>query len=220
MRADSWNFEVVTSELEAKADAALAELAELADVRLKELAAKDEEIATLKAALASLNLPVSDDDLARVFASLDADGSGVLELSEFLNAIHAEPPAEEAQWLRLGIGIAATAYGGVLLSLNSIGLTYGTHTIPTSAVVTIVVIWLVVVVPLTLGGTILGRQWGGASDWPCCDGSTAKPRNPRHFDTIEGGRVHQTLLGTIQYVKAIYSTKTTVSDTFWRPGGV
>ena len=39
---------------------------------------------------------MSDDDLARVFASLDADGSGVLELSEFLNAIHAEPPAEEA----------------------------------------------------------------------------------------------------------------------------
>ena len=49
---------------------------------------------------------------------------------------------------------------------------------------------------------------------------TAKLRNPRHFDTIEGGRVHQTLLGAIQYVKAIYSSKTTVSDTFWRPGGV
>ena len=62
------------------------------------------ELPEFKAALASLNLPVSDDDLARVFASLDADGSGVLELSEFLNAIHAEPPAEEAQWLRLGIG--------------------------------------------------------------------------------------------------------------------
>ena len=43
-----------------------------------------------------------------------------------------------------------------------------------------------------------------------------KPRNPRHFDTTEGGRVHHTLLVMIQSVKAIY----TVSDTFWRPGGV
>ena len=49
--------------------------------------------------------------------------------------------------------------------------------------------------------------------------SAPKPRNPRHFDTIEGGRVHQTLLGAIQYVKAIYRSKTTVADTFWRPGG-
>ena len=49
---------------------------------------------------------------------------------------------------------------------------------------------------------------------------TPKPRNPRHFDTIEGGRVYQALLVTIQSVKAIYSGKTNVSDTFWRPGGV
>ena len=37
---------------------------------------------------------------------------------------------------------------------------------------------------------------------------------------IEGGRVHETLSVAIQSVKAIYSGKTTLSDTFWRPGGV
>ena len=47
-----------------------------------------------------------------------------------------------------------------------------------------------------------------------------KPRNPRHLDTIEGGRVYETLLVTIQIVTAIYRGKTTVSDTFWHPGGV
>lgn len=79
-------------------------------------------------------------------------------------------PNPSPDWIKVFVltaTILPSIAGGVLLSLNSIGLTYGTHTIPTSAVVTIVVIWLVVVVPLTLGGTILGRQWGGASDWPC-----------------------------------------------------
>ena len=49
-----------------------------------------------------------------------------------------------------------------------------------------------------------------------------KPRNPHDFDTFEGGtpRVYQALMVTIQSVKAIYSGKTTLSDTFWRPGGV
>ena len=59
------------------------------------------------------------------------------------------------------------------------------------------------------------RQQGGRVLRAC-----AKPRNPRHFESIEGGRVYQTRLVTIQSVKAIYSGKTTVSDTFWRPGGV
>ena len=36
----------------------------------------------------------------------------------------------------------------------------------------------------------------------------------------EGGRVHQALLMAMQCVKAIYSRTTTVSGTFWRPGGI
>ena len=60
-------------------------------------------------------------------------------------------------------------------------------------------------------------------------GGTTWLRNPRHFDTIEGGKLEggrvfltqfQTLLVAIQSVKAIYSGKTIVSDIYRRPGGV
>ena len=51
-------------------------------------------------------------------------------------------------------------------------------------------------------------------------GGRTKPRDPRPFDTFEGGRVCQTSLVTRQHVKATYSGKTAVSDTFWRTGGV
>ena len=62
------------------------------------------ELPEFALALKALNLDLEDDDIAAVFASLDADGSGVLELSEFMNAMLAEPSADEARWLRLGIG--------------------------------------------------------------------------------------------------------------------
>ena len=51
-----------------------------------------------------LGLDLSDADIAGVFNELDADGSGVMELKEFLNKIKSEPDPREAQWLRLGIG--------------------------------------------------------------------------------------------------------------------
>ena len=41
-----------------------------------------------------------------------------------------------------------------------------------------------------------------------------KPRNPRHFEIIEGGRAYRRLSVTIQPVKAIYEGKAIVSDTF------
>jgi transmembrane 9 superfamily protein 3 len=73
-------------------------------------------------------------------------------------------------WIKVfiltGSIVPATA-AAVILGLNSIGLAYGTHTLPSSAVVTMVLIWLFVSLPLNLGGTILGRQWAGKSDWPC-----------------------------------------------------
>ena len=57
------------------------------------------ELPEFALALKALNLDLEDDDIAAVFASLDADGSGVLELSEFMNAMLAEPSADEARWL-------------------------------------------------------------------------------------------------------------------------
>ena len=38
-----------------------------------------------------LGLDLSDADIAGVFNELDADGSGVMELKEFLNELRSEP---------------------------------------------------------------------------------------------------------------------------------
>jgi transmembrane 9 superfamily member 3 len=73
-------------------------------------------------------------------------------------------------WIKVFVltgSIVPATTAAVILGLNSIGLAYGTHTLPSSAVVTVVAIWLFVSLPLNLGGTILGRQWSGKSDWPC-----------------------------------------------------
>eukprot|EP00943_MAST-04B_sp_MAST-4B-sp1_P009263 g9263.t1 len=73
-------------------------------------------------------------------------------------------------WIKVFVltgSIVPATTAAVILGLNSIGLAYGTHTLPSSAVITVVAIWLFVSLPLNLGGTILGRQWSGKSDWPC-----------------------------------------------------
>ena len=57
-----------------------------------------------KAALRALNVDVTEGEAEDVFRHLDADGSGVLELSEFVNAMKAEAPPEETRWLRFGVG--------------------------------------------------------------------------------------------------------------------
>ena len=62
------------------------------------------ELPEFTRALQSLNINLSDADIAGVFAALDSDGGGILELKEFLNELKSEPDPREAQWLRLGIG--------------------------------------------------------------------------------------------------------------------
>ena len=62
------------------------------------------ELPEFTRALQSLNINLSDADIAGVFAALDSDGGGILELKEFLNELKSEPNPKEAQWLRLGIG--------------------------------------------------------------------------------------------------------------------
>ena len=62
------------------------------------------ELAEFTRALQSLNINLSDADIAGVFAALDSDGGGILELKEFLNELKAEPDPRQARWLRLGIG--------------------------------------------------------------------------------------------------------------------
>ena len=62
------------------------------------------ELPEFTRALQSLNINLSDADIAGVFAALDSDGGGILELKEFLNELKSEPDPREARWLRLGIG--------------------------------------------------------------------------------------------------------------------
>ena len=62
------------------------------------------ELPEFTRALQSLNINLSDADIAGVFAALDSDGGGILELKEFLNELKSEPDPKQARWLRLGIG--------------------------------------------------------------------------------------------------------------------
>ena len=70
-------------------------------------------------------------------------------------------------------------------------------------------------------GAVMIRTRASISSGTTC----ARPSPATHAiviisDTIEGGRVCQALLVTIHSVEAIYSSKTIVSYTFSRPGGV
>ena len=47
---------------------------------------------------------------------------------------------------------------GIMFTLNGISLAYGSHSIPTTAALSLVLLWLFVAVPLTIGGTLLGRH--------------------------------------------------------------
>ena len=66
-------------------------------------------------------------------------------------------------WIKVFIltgSVVPATVAAVILSLNSVGLAYGTHTLPSSAVMMMGAIWLFVSLPLNLGGTILGLSMG------------------------------------------------------------
>mmetsp|Transcript_22583 Transcript_22583/g.40038 ORF Transcript_22583/g.40038 Transcript_22583/m.40038 type:complete len:613 (-) Transcript_22583:36-1874(-) len=57
---------------------------------------------------------------------------------------------------------------GVTVFLNILSSWHGTINVaPTSTLVWIVLVWFLVAVPLSVGGTILGRNWGGQANFPC-----------------------------------------------------
>ena len=55
----------------------------------------------------------------------------------------------------------------VLFVLNGISIAYGTHSIPTTAAISLLLLWLFVAVPLTVAGTLLGRHMNPNASWPC-----------------------------------------------------
>jgi transmembrane 9 superfamily member 3 len=56
---------------------------------------------------------------------------------------------------------------GILFSLNGISIAYGTHSIPTTAALSLIFLWLLVAVPLTIAGTLIGRHRSPNASWPC-----------------------------------------------------
>jgi len=72
----------------------------------------------------------------------------------------------------------------VLFLLNFIALHYKTtNVIPFTVMVTLVLYWGVVSFPLVIGGTILGRVWGGKSRPPCRVNNLPRPIPPRRWYT-------------------------------------
>ena len=55
-------------------------------------------------ALRQLNLHISREDMEALFALMDKDASGLLEIREILSELRAEPDPTEARWQQLGIG--------------------------------------------------------------------------------------------------------------------
>ena len=52
---------------------------------------------------------------------------------------------------------------GILFSLNGISIAYGTHSIPTTAALSLVLLWLFVAVPLTVGGAFSSSSSSSSS---------------------------------------------------------
>merc|ERR1719331_561437 len=54
------------------------------------------------------------------------------------------------------------------LVLNVVGMMYGSlATVPLTSVLSVLLMWLLVALPLSVAGTILGRNWAGTPNDPC-----------------------------------------------------
>mmetsp|Transcript_64934 Transcript_64934/g.153482 ORF Transcript_64934/g.153482 Transcript_64934/m.153482 type:complete len:301 (+) Transcript_64934:70-972(+) len=75
------------------------------------------------------------------------------------------------QWIKTLI-LTCSVFPGVCvttcLGLNTIAIGYASlAAIPFGTMVVVLLIWLLVACPLTLFGTIVGRNWGGSVEFPC-----------------------------------------------------
>ncbi|KAJ1621526.1 hypothetical protein T492DRAFT_1069239 [Pavlovales sp. CCMP2436] len=75
------------------------------------------------------------------------------------------------QWTRVLLYTASLFPVSVILTmavLNLVAMGYRSMSaIPFTTVVVMLILWLLVAVPLTVAGTILGRNFGGVADYPC-----------------------------------------------------
>ena len=87
-----------------------------------------------------------------------------------------EPSPKWIQAMVLTAGLIPMIGGSTVLMLNFIALSWGTlHVIPVTTLLAMLLLWAFVALPLTIAGTILGRQWSGHPDWPCRINSFPRP---------------------------------------------
>ena len=88
-------------------------------------------------------------------------------------------PEPSPKWINamlLSAGFLPLVAGTTLFALNFVALSWGTlHVIPATTMVAMALLWIFVALPLTIMGTILGRQWSGRPDWPCRVNSFPRP---------------------------------------------
>lgn len=75
------------------------------------------------------------------------------------------------QWTRV-LAYSASLFPACVLStmaiLNAVAVAYRSMSaVPFLTIVAMLLLWLLVAVPLTIAGTILGRNFGGVADYPC-----------------------------------------------------
>ncbi len=93
--------------------------------------------------------------------------SGYMSGSFYKQHFYPRPSPGWIPTMCLTASIFPVASLGVLFSLNTISLSYGTRSIPTTAAISLVLLWMFVAVPLTVGGTLLGRHLAPSASWPC-----------------------------------------------------
>jgi len=69
--------------------------------------------------------------------------------------------------------------GAISFGINCVAIYYATITaIPVSTMLILIVSWALLVLPLVVGGTIMGRSFYGAADFPCRVNSLPRPEEP------------------------------------------
>jgi transmembrane 9 superfamily protein 3 len=75
------------------------------------------------------------------------------------------------KWIRTMVVTASLLPGAasiLSLLLNIVGWSYGsTSAIPFATLFVILLLWLIISMPLTFAGTVVGRHWGGTPNFPC-----------------------------------------------------
>jgi transmembrane 9 superfamily protein 3 len=120
-------------------------------------------------------------------------------------------------WIKCMIYTALLFPGAVFATvfvLNFVAVTYGSlAAIPFPTVLIVIVLWAFITLPLTFGGTIVGRNWAGAPDYPCRINPMPRPIPEKKW--YQEPSVH-VILGGILPFGSIFIEMYFVFTAFWQ----